>query len=225
MDAAPVVVSDLDGTLTMAETWRGVLAWVRAHHPSPAARRFVAIRLPLVVRAKLGLYDKEAFRARWLEEEARLLRGLTSRRLDEMAEWVVEHDLWPARRQAGVDAVLAATRSGGERPATLILATAGYQPVADAFARRLGAATAVGTPLAMISGIATGGLAAPVRSGDRKAAEVLERSAGAAIRAAFGDSAADIPLLALAARPVAIAPDGALRRAAVERGWEILEDA
>ena len=41
--------------------------------------------------------------------------------------------------------------------------------------------------------------------------------------AAFGDTVADIPLLRMAMRAVAVAPDAALRREARARGWEILE--
>ena len=41
--------------------------------------------------------------------------------------------------------------------------------------------------------------------------------------AAFGDTGADIPLLSLATRSVAVYPDTDLRREAVARGWEILE--
>lgn len=222
---APIIVSDMDGTLSTAETWRGVLAWVTAHHPSPAARRFVAIRLPLVLMSKLGVYDKEAFRGRWLRDEATLLRGVDADRLEAMGEWVVEHHLWPARRQAAVDAVASAVdEAHASDPGTeLILATGGYQQVGDAFARRLGAHLALGTPLELRDGVATGRLAAPTQSGEQKAAAVRARASGGQVLAAFGDTAADIPLLGLARRSVAVAPDRALRRAAVERGWEILE--
>ena len=44
-----IVASDMDGTLTTAETWRGVHAWILAHRPSAAARRFVPLRLPAVL--------------------------------------------------------------------------------------------------------------------------------------------------------------------------------
>jgi phosphoserine phosphatase len=222
---APIIVSDMDGTLSTAETWRGVLAWVTAHHPSPAARRFVAIRLPLVLMAKLGVYDKEAFRGRWLRDEAALLRGVDADGLAAMGEWVVEHHLWPARRQAAVDAVASAVdEAQASDPGTeLILATGGYQQVGDAFARRLGARLALGTPLELRDGVATGRLAAPTQSGEQKAAAVQARASGGQVLAAFGDTAADIPLLGLARRSVAVAPDPALRRAAVARGWEILE--
>jgi HAD superfamily phosphoserine phosphatase-like hydrolase len=225
--SVPVVVSDMDGTLTTAETWRGVLAWVTEHHPSPAARRFVTVRLPLIALAKLGAYDKEAFRARWIRDEAHLLAGVSADGLAAMGEWVVERHLWPARRTTAIEAVEAATRAArADDPAVvLLLATGGYQEVGDAFARRIGADAALGTPLEVRAGLATGNLAAPTQSGTQKAAAVRVRAAGGDVVAAFGDTAADVPLLEMAGRAVAVAPDAALRRTALTRGWEILEGA
>ena len=220
----PIVVSDMDGTLTTAETWRGVHAWILANHPSAAARRFVALRLPLVFLARIGLVDKERFRARWLEDQTRLLRGLASERLDEMGEWVVEHLLWPARRTAAVDAVRDAFDAARrDDPATeLVLATGGYQPIAAAFARRIGATAALGTPFEIVAGRATGRLAAPTQSGEEKARAVSTHAGGGRILAAFGDTAADLPLLRLAERAIAVASDPALAREAARVGWERL---
>jgi phosphoserine phosphatase len=220
----PIVVSDMDGTLTAAEAWRGVQAWITAHHASTAARLFLPVRLPAVALVRAGLSDREAFRTRWVRDQARLLRGLTAEQLDLMGEWVVEHHLWPARRQRVIEIVAAAVDEAG--PATeLLVATGGYQPVGDAFARRIGAHAALGTPLELRDGSATGALGAPTQSGEHKAAAILARAGGREIATAFGDTAGDIPLLALARRAVVVAPDTELRRIAVELGWEILEDA
>ena len=82
----PVVVSDMDGTLTTAETWRGVLDWIRGNRPSGAARRFVTLRLPIVMVARLGVVNKERFRARWLSDMARLLAGASTHELAAMGE-------------------------------------------------------------------------------------------------------------------------------------------
>ncbi|MGI9096752.1 MAG: haloacid dehalogenase-like hydrolase, partial [Candidatus Limnocylindrus sp.] len=170
----PIVVSDMDGTLTTAETWRGVLDWVRRYRPSLAARRFVALRLPLVIVARLGIMSKERFRARWLSDLARLLAGTSTAELAAMGEWVVEHHLWPARRIAAIEAVAAATANARtlHAAARLVLATGGYQSVGDAFARRIGADLALGTPLELREDLATGRLAAPTQSGEQKAAAV-----------------------------------------------------
>jgi phosphoserine phosphatase len=219
-----VIVSDMDGTLTTAETWRGVLAWTLQYRPSAAARRFVIIRLPLVLLAKVGVISKERFRARWLSDEAKLLRGASADELAAMGEWVVEHHLWPARRAEGVNAVAAALNAARVTHPTiqLLLATGGYQQVGDAFAKRIGATAALGTPLELIEGRATGRLAAATQSGEQKAAAVRARAADGQILVAFGDTAADAPLLSLAQHAVAVAPDKQLRKEAVRRGWEIV---
>lgn len=223
----PIVVSDMDGTLATVDTWRGVHAWILANRPSAAARRFVRIRLPRVALAKAGLLDKEAFRARWLEDQAQLLRGLPEARLDEMGAWVVAEHLWPARRQAAIDAVeaVAAGARATHPGARLVLATGAFQPVADAFASRMGADVALGTPLEVLDGIATGRLLRPTQAGEAKALAVAAEAGGGEVLAAFGDTVADIPLLRLATHGVAVAPDRGLRREAAKRGWSILEDA
>jgi hypothetical protein len=74
----PIVVTDMDGTLAEAETWRGILAWLAANHPSREASRFVTVRLHRVAFAKVFRRSKEAFRARWMEEQARLLAAKTN---------------------------------------------------------------------------------------------------------------------------------------------------
>jgi len=214
----------MDGTLTTAETWRGVHQWIRANYPSPAASRFITVRLPIVFLARSGLMNKERFRARWLEDQTKLLRGVPSEQLTAMGEWVVEQHLWPARRVEAVTAVQAAHAAAlATDPSTeLVLATGGYQPIAAAFATRLGAAIALGTPFEVADGIATGKLAAPTQSGEEKARAALACAAGGRILAAFGDTAADIPLLKLADRAVAVAPDSALALEAARAGWERL---
>jgi len=220
----PIVASDMDGTLTTAETWRGVHQWIRANYPSPAASRFITVRLPLVFLARSGLMNKERFRARWLEDQTKLLRGLPAEKLAVMGEWVVEHHLWPARRVEAVTEVQAALARARtvDASAELVLATGGYQPIAAAFAKKLGATIALGTPFEVLNGIATGRLAAPTQSGEEKARAALACAAGGRILAAFGDTAADIPLLKLAERAVAVAPDRALSLEAARVGWERL---
>jgi len=220
--SSAVIVSDMDGTLTTAETWRGVLDWVKVNRPSGAAQRFVTVRLPLVILAKLGIINKERFRARWLSDLAALLRGATVDELNAMGEWVVEHYLWPARRTSGLTAVADAVANARTAGVQLLLATGGYQQVGDAFARRIGAVAALGTPLEFVDGVATGLLAGETQSGEQKAAAVSRRAAAGEILAAFGDTAADIPLLTAARRAVAVAPDKQLREEAQRRGWEIV---
>ncbi len=201
-------------------------AWLRVHRPSCAVRRFAWVRLPLVIAYRLGLDQKEAFRARWVRDLAGLLRGLDESDLAVAGEWVVEHHLWPARRTAVLDLVAVALAEArlADPSAQLVLTTATYQPVADAFARRIGADLALATPLELRDGVATGRVGSAVASGEQKAAGLRAHAAGALIVAAFGDTAEDIPFLLLAARAIAVSPDTGLRAAAAERGWEIVDD-
>jgi phosphoserine phosphatase len=221
----PIVVTDMDGTLATTETWRGVLDWTNANYPSPESRRFVRSRLPAILVARTIGRDRERFKARWMEDQAMLFAGLPRARVLEMAAWVVDEHLWPARRQAAVDRVIAAIEQARSTdPRTrLVLASGAYQEIAEAFAARIGADLALGTPLAYRDDVAVGGTAVPTQTGVQKAAAVRSLADGGEILAAFGDTEPDIPLLSLATRAVAVAPDRALRRAAISHGWEILE--
>jgi phosphoserine phosphatase len=221
-----IVVSDLDGTLATADVWRGVLVWVKEHHPSSAADRFVAQRLPSVVLAKAGLLDQERFRARWYTDLARLLAGLSASSFAELASWVADEWLWPARRAAAVAEVQQALveAQSADPGARLVVATGAYQQIADRFARRLGADLALGTPVEVVDGRLTGRLAAAVQTGRQKASAVRSVVDGGVVAAAFGDSIADIPMLQLARRPVVVAPDQPMRRAAQRLAWEVLDE-
>jgi putative phosphoserine phosphatase/1-acylglycerol-3-phosphate O-acyltransferase len=221
----PIVVTDMDGTLAEAETWRGILAWLAVNHPSPEASRFVTVRLPRIAFVKVFRRNKEAFRARWMEEQARLLAGLPEAEIDAMGVWVAKEHLWPTRREAALDVVRAtadAVRAANPE-GRLVLATGAYQPIADAFGRLVGADVALGTPLEIRDGIATGAVLAATQTGAQKAAAVRALAEGGEVVAAFGDTGADVPLLSLATRAVAVFPDQELRRAAPPRGWELLE--
>jgi HAD superfamily phosphoserine phosphatase-like hydrolase len=221
----PLVVSDMDGTLAEVDTWRGVHAWIRSSYPSRDADRFVRTRLPSIVMARVFGRDKEGFRARWQDDQLRLLAGLDAARMEELATCVVDEHLWPARRQAAVDAVRAAIDAARatDASARLVLASGAWQPIAEAFARRLGADLALATPIEIRDRSVTGRTLAPTQSGLQKASAVEALAAGAEVVAAFGDTVADVPLLVLATRPVAVAPDRELRREAIRRGWEILD--
>jgi MFS family permease len=64
----------MDGTLTTAETWRGVHQWIRANYPSAAASRFITVRLPLVFLARTRLHELESTVAEGSENKLQQLR-------------------------------------------------------------------------------------------------------------------------------------------------------
>lgn len=217
----PIVVSDLEGTLTTGETWRGVGRYLATHGRASAFRAFLLTHTPGVLLARAGLIDTQRFRNRWITDLIALLRGVTEAELGRMAEWVVEHELWPKRR-AEVLAELVRHHAAGDR---VVLASGTYQPVLDRFAARLGA-EAIGTPLAMIGAgddaCFSGRLAGPVNTGPAKVERLRAALGGVAPAVAYGDTLADLPMLELSQVAVAVHPDAGLRKAADARGWRIL---
>jgi HAD superfamily phosphoserine phosphatase-like hydrolase len=106
--------------------------------------------------------------------------------------------------------------------ARIIVASGTYQPVAEAFASRIGA-EAIGTPIAFDEdGRATGELGGALTTGEAKVNLVSAALRGDTLIAAYGDTEGDIPMLSLAQRPVATYPDAALRAKAVASGWRVI---
>ena len=222
----PLVVADLEGTCTSGETWRAVGRWLVENGRRGRYRRFLAPRLAALPLVRLGAISRQAFRDRWIRDLAGLLDGLTAADLEALARGIVEDELWPKRRVAVVEALEVAAADG----ARVVIASGTYQPVLVAFAARLargpaGPVVGLGTPLQMAHGRTTGRVIGRVGTGSLKADRVAELAAGAPVRAAYGDSLADAPLLELAAEAIAVAPDRQLRALAIERGWRILDDS
>jgi phosphoserine phosphatase len=108
-----VIATDLEGTLTAGSTWRGVGRYLSEHGHRGRYRRFLYLRLPQVFLARRRLIDMQAFRERWMRDLTRLLRGMRRAEIDAMADWVIEHELWPERREDVLDEP---GRSGRWRP-------------------------------------------------------------------------------------------------------------
>ncbi len=118
---------------------------------------------------------------------------------------------------------LAAHRAAGDM---VILLSGGLHQAAEMIAAEVGAAAGEGTRAEMRDGVFTGRMGAPINHGRLKArrAAAIAAAHGRTLRAcaAYGDSAADIPLLGAVGEAVAVDPDSRLRAVAAARGWEIL---
>ena len=212
------VASDLEGTLTAGETWRGVGRYLKRHGRGTGYHVFLLTRLPGVLAAKVGIVDGQAVRDGFISGMARLFRGMTRAEVEHMAKWVAEEELWPKRRQA-VLGELGAHAEAGRR---VVIAAGGYQPVVEAFACRIGA-KAVGTPLEFSGGRATGRLVGDVNTGRAKAERLSEHVGEEEVRAAYGDTSADLLMLEMSWNPVAVCPDRGLRERVLKEGWRVLE--
>jgi HAD superfamily hydrolase (TIGR01490 family) len=114
-------------------------------------------------------------------------------------------------------------RERGER---VYIVSATLQEIVQGIADDLGFDGAVGSTCEIVDGAYTG---KPLRGahGEGKAQAVRELAAAEgldlAASTAYSDSHSDVPFLEVVGNPVVVNPDRALRRAASERGWPVLE--
>jgi len=210
-----IVVSDLMGTLTTGSPILGLLAWVRQHQSKLGANLYMASTLPSFALAKLGLINWQKWGQGLMVDSLSLLKDVTPEKFDEVAEWIVEEDLWK-KRHADVVARLEEHAKNG---AQVYIASSVHQPGVEAFAKRIGA-QAIGTPVEFVDGRVR--IATELVANEKKIEQVLSRLGVDRIDFAYGDSALDIPMLEHADHPVAVYPESKLRAVAVERGWEII---
>lgn len=211
------VATDLEGTLTTGATWRGFGNYLKQYRSALAYNLFLAVRLPMPVLVATGLLDQQRAKSAWIADQLKLFTEATVDDVRHMAEWVVEHEMWPRRRPEVLSEVAAHQANGHH----IILATGTYQPIAEAFAARIGA-EALGTPLKFVDGKLVG-IDAPVSVKGEKADNLRERIGDGPVIAAYGDTASDIPMLSMAEQPTAVHPDRRLRAAAEARGWRIID--
>ena len=183
-----IVVSDLMGTLTTGSPIRGLLAWVGQNQSKLQANLYMASTLPSLVLAKLGLIDWQKWGQGLMVDSLSLVRDVTPEKFDEIAEWVVEKDLWRKRRED----VIARLMQHAENGAQVYIASSVHQPGVEAFAKRIGA-QAIGTPVEFVDGRVR--IATELVASEKKIEQVLSRLGVDRVDFAYGDSALDIPLL------------------------------
>ena len=131
-------------------------------------------------------------------------------------------ELMAERIWSGTHALARLHLDAGQR---VWLVTAAPVELGAVIAARLGLTGAIGTVAEVVDGIYTGKLVGDLMHGPAKAAAITDLAAREGLDlarcAAYSDSVNDLPMLTAVGRPVAVNPDGALRRAARERGWEI----
>lgn len=215
----PVVASDLEGTLSSGATWRGIGRYMEENGLSGTYRIFFFTRVPGIIGTRLGWVDRDQFGHQWMIDLIKLFKGRRPDQMDELAEWVVEHELWPNRREAVIAEIESHRRSGRR----IILASGAYLPIVRAFAKRIGA-EALATDFETADGRLTGRLAGPMTVGPLKAERLGAALNGDLLVTAYGDTAADVPMMQLSAAPVAVAPDEALATAAREHGWRVIAE-
>lgn len=213
-----LVISDMMGTLTTGSPVLGFVDWIRHNQSRRQARWLMAKMMPAYLLTKTGLINAQPWKLKLMLDSLVWIPELTPAKFDQVAEWTVEHNLWPQRRED----VIARLREHAQQGAQVFIASSVYEPVAVAFGGRFGA-QAIGTPVQFANGRAT--LASDLVASEQKIQEVLRRLEVSSVDYAYGDTYMDIPLLEHAAHPVAVYPDQQLYALAKQRGWEILGKA
>ena len=214
-----IVASDLEGTLTSGETWRGIRAYLQAHGRKRDYDAFMRSKLPLYLGAKIGVVPKRKFQNRWISDLPQLFAGATLEQFREVAAWVAEHELLPKLRHVPLAELEAAKVSG----ARVMLVSGTYQPILEAFAERFGF-EAIGTPLELEGDRLTGRLAGSVNVGAIKCSSLQAQLGQLSLTRAYGDTLSDVPMLESAQEAIVVTGnDSALERLAKQRGWRTLK--
>jgi HAD superfamily hydrolase (TIGR01490 family) len=219
-----VAFFDLDGTLTKAHVWNGILEYFRVHKQRQWTHRFyMAYHMPLYFLRKLGIISEGAYRRPWPAHLGWYVRGFTLAEGDQVWDWVTEeymHQHW----RNDTCQLLSQHRANGE---ITVLVSGTPVPLLKRIAEKIGADHAVGTALEVINGRFTGRSAGPACIDDTKVIltyQYMEKSGidiDYSASHAYADSISDQSILEIVGFPVATYPDEDLLELAQERGWQI----
>ncbi len=163
-----IVVSDLGGTITTGSPVIGLVKWVRHNQSALRTNLYFGRQYPAYILSKLKLIDSQAFVENLMITALSLIKNPSRESLEHMAEWAVEHELWPKRRQDVVDRLTSHAKDGAQ----VYIASSVYEPTAKAFAKRIGV-NAIGSPLEIVDGRVR--FAETINAGDQKAQKALSQ--------------------------------------------------
>ena len=217
---------DVDGTLCRSDIFRDLVAFRRQARRDPLFLASVPFRgLALLVLDQFSRVAVNHLTYSWYA-------GFSSA---EFATWAASFQEREGRRRllARPVELLAQHARQGHR---IVLLTGAVdlliRPLPDLLARATGVdacrdARVEAVGLMEKAGRFTGKLTAPALAQQEKArrARAIAQAEGLDLSASFayGDSIADLPLLAAVGRPAAIRPDARLRAVARRRGWPVVE--
>ena len=212
-----IVVSDIEGTLTTGSSWKALQRYYLTYL-NPWAYRFFILRwLPRYPLVQAGILDREKAMAEWMRREINLLKGFSPDEFNEVAEWIVENEMWSQRRDYMVKELEKFNGSGTK----IVLVSSAYQPLVDLFADHIDA-DAIGSSLIYQENKLTG-VETPMNAYQQKADNILARYKNEKISAAYGDTMSDLPMMEISEEPVAVTPSPELRKIAEHRGWRIID--
>lgn len=215
---------DVDGTLTSAHVWHGVMEYFAVHK----LRRwthwaYMAYHYPLYILLKLGIISDGTFRKPWPAHLGWYIRGYTIEQSENVWNWIAETKVKNHWRQDTCQ-ILSQHKEDGY---LTVLVSGTPVPLLQRLAKDIGADHVVGTDLEIKEGIYTGRSNGPACIADDKVTltqgylnrEGIEIDYSASY--AYADSVSDRFMLEMVTHPVATYPDEGLRKIAVENNWQI----
>jgi phosphoserine phosphatase len=217
------VASDLEGTLSSGESWKGLGAYLTQHGFAKQYQGFFRSRFAEALLARIGLVNRRAFANRWISDVLGLCAGWSVADFQRAATWIVEHEIWP-KRFLPLLAELEAAAKAGKR---IVIASGTYEPILLALKNeftKLGIAIeTIGTPLEVQDDKLTGRLAGAINTASSKAERLKAFLRGRTLQTAYGDTIEDVLMLEMASEAVAVSPKGPLRAVARGKNWRILQ--
>lgn len=211
---------DLDGTLMHGSVVDHYLYFAKT---DPRIHERVRRLTETLIKAPYYKWIDRLDRRHFNEVFYRSYAGLSEDRLailgEELFKKVLKRKLFD-----GIRELLEQDRAAGHHQ---ILLTGALDFVARPVAEHLGIGQVVASRLEYASnGLATGVLRPPVMAGPEKALWIREFARENAIdlrwSVAYADDVADLPMLSMVGRPVAVNPDASLLATARSHGWPVL---
>ncbi len=211
---------DLDGTLVSSNVVT-LYAWYARNHPSrlTAAEKLARLLAGVPVWIACELYSRRRFNEVFYREYRGFRQDWLLAQADALFSTVLRGAIYP-----GAEALVAADREAGYRT---VLVTGSLDFALGPLVRHFGFDELIANRLVFRDGGATGEMAPPVIAEQEKVAAMrrLLGALGADPRQskAYSDSISDLPMLEAVGLPAAANPDRRLRRAALARGWPVLD--
>jgi len=215
---AALVASDLNGTLTTGSPVLAVYHWLRANQPDSPPPLFKYRILLSYLQVKAGLREIDTWGQQAMSAVLSFVREPDTQVLERLMDFVVERELWPARREKPISLLRKLHKEGGE----IYLISAAYHPAVERFARYIAPERVYGIGTQVLLTEEGLCLSESFISRKKKLEALLEKIGSRELDVALGDTFADIPLLERAGKAIAVHPDKRLESRAKEENWEII---
>jgi HAD superfamily hydrolase (TIGR01490 family) len=204
-----LAVFDFDGTVLRGNTWHLFFAGQLREH---------RLRAPWLLTA-LAIRRTRLVSAEWLQNQALApWRGQSRQSVEAAAEAFYREQLRPRLREAALTEIARHRAQGDE----VVVVSAAWDVLLAPFAAEFGLVQWAGTPVAFTGDRCAGRLTTPLLRGEAKAAWLRRTFAGEAVdwagSHAYGDEAADLPMLGLVGSPCFVAASGAMVPAGLPAG-------